>query len=278
LIEAESCTRAFLMAPTVEQIRKVNQPLRWDVTSLWQSNDPADWGMCTPTQNPSTGRSGGYGQTEVVGTATYYGLAHQTISIFGRPLPSVQLRIVDDSGRELGSGQTGEIVFRGPTVMAGYFNRPELNAERLVDGWLHTRDLGRREQDGSVTFVGPKLRMIKSASENIYPVEVENCLLTHPAVEAAAVLGVPDPTWTQSIKAVVVVRAGQSVTVSELIEHCRAGIASYKKPKTIVFADSLPRSDAGQLDRDTLDQLYGGGGYPGQVTSGARPVPMTSPA
>jgi long-chain acyl-CoA synthetase len=277
LVEAERCNRAFIMAPTVAEIRAVNSPPRWDVSSLWGSNDPGDWGMCTPTQSPSTGRSGGYGQTEVIGTVTFYGLAHESVSTFGRPLPSVQLRIVDDSGADVPAGETGEIVFRGPTVMAGFFNRPELNAARIVDGWLRTRDLGRREPDGSVTFVGPKLRMIKSAAENIYPTEVERCLTEHPAVAAAAVLGVPDETWSQLVKAVVVPREGATVTAEELIEFCRARIASYKKPRLVVFAGSLPRTAAGAIDRDALDEQYGGGGYPGgQVTSGARPIPSTA--
>jgi acyl-CoA synthetase (AMP-forming)/AMP-acid ligase II len=277
LIESERCTRAFIMAPTVAEIRTVNSPLRWDVSSLWGSNDPDAWGMCTPTQSPSTGRSGGYGQTEVIGTVTFYGLAHESVSIFGRPLPSVQLRIVDDAGAELPPGQTGEIVFRGPTVMAGFFNRPEVNRARLADGWLHTRDLGRREPDGSVTFVGPKLRMIKSASENIYPAEVERCLAEHPAVAAAAVLGVPDETWSQLVKAVVVLREGTSAGAEELIEFCRSRIASYKKPRQVVFTGSLPRTATGAIDRDVLDCQYGGGGYPGgSVTSGVRSVPASS--
>jgi acyl-CoA synthetase (AMP-forming)/AMP-acid ligase II len=277
LVEAERCDRAFVMAPTVAEIRGINSSLRWDVSSLWRSNDPEDWGMCTPTQSPSTGRSGGYGQTEVIGTVTFYGLAHETVSIFGRPLPSVQLRIVDDTGAEVSAGETGEIAFRGPTVMAGFFNRPELNRARIVDGWLHTRDLGRREPDGSVTFVGPKLRMIKSASENIYPTEVERCLGEHPAVAAAAVLGVPDEAWSQLVKAVVVLRDGATATAEELIEFCRSRIASYKKPRFVAFAGSLPRTAAGAIDRDTIDEQYGGGGYPGgQVTSGARPVPLSA--
>jgi acyl-CoA synthetase (AMP-forming)/AMP-acid ligase II len=273
LVESERCDKAFIMAPTVAEIRVVNSPLRWDVSSLWGSNDPEKWGMCTPTQSPSTGRSGGYGQTEVIGTVTFYGLAHESVSIFGRPLPSVQLRIVDDAGAEVQPGETGEIVFRGPTVMAGFFNRPEVNAARLAGGWLHTRDLGRREPDGSVTFVGPKLRMIKSASENIYPAEVERCLVQHPAIAAAAVLGVPDETWSQLVKAVVVLKEAATATAEELIEFCRLRIASYKKPRQVVFAASVPRTPAGTIDRDALDEQYGGGGYPGgSVTSGARPV------
>jgi hypothetical protein len=140
-----------MMAPTVAEIRRVNAPRRWDLSSLWGSNEPADWGMCTPTQSPSTGRSGGYGQTEVIGTVTFYGLAHASVSTFGRPLPSIQLRIVDGDGAEVEAGETGEIIFRGPTVMRGFFTRPQVNDARIVDGWLHTGDLGRSGERGGAS-------------------------------------------------------------------------------------------------------------------------------
>ena len=109
--------------------------------------------------------------------------------------------------------------------------------------------------------------MIKSAAENIYPPEVESCLTSHPAVRQAAVIGVPDPQYTQSVKAVVVLEQGQSVAEAELIEHCRARIASYKKPKSVEFVDALP-TVVGGVDYDALDDKFGGGGYPGGVNTG----------
>ncbi len=115
--------------------------------------------------------------------------------------------------------------------MNGYFNRPELNEQRQAGGWHHTNDLGRVEADGSLTFIGPKTRLIKSAAENIYPTEVEGCLKSHPAVADAAVIGVPDRTWGQNVTAVVVLREGATAGAEEIIEHCRERIASYKKPK-----------------------------------------------
>jgi acyl-CoA synthetase (AMP-forming)/AMP-acid ligase II len=179
----------------------------------------------------------------------------------GRPSPLAQVRIVDPDGREVPPGETGEIVARGPTVMVGYHNRPEVNAERRAGGWHHTNDLGRREADGSITFVGPKGRLIKSAAENIYPAEVEGCLARHPAVAEAAVIGLPDRTWTQSVKAVVVLKEGATASADDLIEHCRASIASYKKPRSVEFVDTLPRN-GWLVDYDALDARFGGGGYP----------------
>ena len=180
----------------------------------------------------------------------------------GRPTPMTQVRIVDPDGAEVPTGETGEIVARGFTVHNGYFNRPELNETRLADGWHHTNDLGRREPDGSITFVGPKGRLIKSAAENIYPAEVEGCLRTHPAVADVAIIGIPDPTWDQSVKAIVVRKPDETASEDDLIEYCRAAIASYKKPRSVEFVDELPRQ-GWAVDYDALDERFGGGNYPG---------------
>ena len=146
--------------------------------------------------------------------------------------------------------------------MCGYWNRPEENARRVVNGWHRTNDLGKRLPDGSLAFVGPKTTMIKSALENIYPVEIETCLREHEAVADVCVIGVPDPVWSQNVKAVIVRRPGRTDAEADFIEHCRQRLASYKKPKIVVFAESLPRNGAGQIDRAAVDAAYGGGGYP----------------
>ena len=174
----------------------------------------------------------------------------------------VQVRVVDPAGRECGVGHSGEIVIRGDLVHAGYWNRPELNRQRMRNGWWHTTDLGRREPDGTVHFIGTMTRMIKSAAENIYPPEVEVCLENHPAVKEAALIGVPDPKYRQSVKAVVALVEGATVSEREMIEHCKSRIASYKKPRSVVFVPALPRRD-GVKDYDALDRMFGGGGYPG---------------
>jgi long-chain acyl-CoA synthetase len=175
----------------------------------------------------------------------------------------VQIRVVDDEDRDVPTGETGEIVVRGLTVMNGYWNRPEENTARGRGGWHHTNDLGRRESDGSLSFVGPKTRMIKSAAENIYPIEVERCIASHEAVAECAVIGIPDPKWVQSVKAIVVRNDGASVTEEGIIEHCRAAIASYKKPRLVEFVDSLPKIGGFAIDYDALDERFGGGNYPG---------------
>jgi acyl-CoA synthetase (AMP-forming)/AMP-acid ligase II len=262
LIDAERCTGAFVMPPTIDQMIEVNAQGRYDMKSLRTFRGKPQWTkMITPDESPWGRHPAGYGQTEVMGLATFNSLG-PSLGSHGRPPPYLRIATLDPEGKVLGPGETGEIAVRGPTVMNGYFGRPELNAQRQAGGWHHTSDLGRIEPDGSLTFIGPKTRIVKSAAENIYPTEVEGAIRSHPSVADAAVIGVPDPTWGQNVKAVVVVREGESVTADEIVEHCRKNLASYKKPKSVEFVDELPRQGFA-VDYEALDERFGGGGYPG---------------
>jgi long-chain acyl-CoA synthetase len=264
-IESERCTHAVIMGPTLDAIIECNARLGCDLTSLWPTGDPNEnrSTIVTPEGAPWRSRPGGYGQTEVVGLASFLGLGSASAGGAGRPGPGLGMRLVSEGGQEAGDGEVGEIVVRGLTVMSGYWNRPELNAERSRGGWHHTGDLGRRERDGSLTFVGPRTTLIKSAAENIYPAEVEACLTGHPAVKDVCVIGVPDPVWAQRIKAVVVLREGMAALAEDLVDFCRSRIASYKKPSVVEFVAMLPRTPAGAIDRVEVDRRFGGGGYPG---------------
>jgi long-chain acyl-CoA synthetase len=195
---------------------------------------------------------------------TFLGLGMGGKGFAGRGSPLVHIRLLDAAGEEVPPGEAGEICARGQSIFSGYWNRPELNAAKAAGGWHHTGDLGRREDDGTITFIGPKLRMIKSANENIYPAEVERALKAHPAVADAAVIGVPDDRFGQTPKAIVVLAEGASATPDEIIEHVRAEIATYKKPRHVEFADSIPKKGF-TPDYDVLDEQYGGGAYPGGV-------------
>ena len=265
LVAAERCTHAFLTRPTIEAIAKLQAEDPVDMSSLWSAPDPDLYrgGIIAPPGCPWSDKPGGFGQTEVVGLATFAGLGAAAEGRSGRPSPAALVRIVDERGADVEPGATGEIAVRGPIVINGYHRRPELTAARSKDGWHHTGDLGRREADGSITFVGPMAHLIKSASENVYPAEVEAALASHAAVRESCVIGVPDPTWTQRVKAVVVLHDGATATAEELIEHCKARIASYKKPSEVVFVDSLPKLPVGFVDRAAVDAAHGGGGYPG---------------
>jgi acyl-CoA synthetase (AMP-forming)/AMP-acid ligase II len=263
LIESERCTGAFVVGPTIKQILEANRDRRYDLKSLRAFRGKPEWNaMITVDTSAWARHPGGYGQTEVMGMLTFNTLADSPIGTHGLPSAVAQVRVVDPDDHEVPVGETGEIVARGPTVMNGYWNRPEENARRRRSGWHHTNDLGRREPDGTITFIGPATRMIKSAAENIYPAEVEGCIVRHPAVAECAIIGVPDSQWTQSVKAIVVLRDEASATADELIEHCRAHIASYKKPRTVEFVEKLPRVGFA-VDYAALDEQFGGGGYPG---------------
>ena len=263
LIEQERVTDAFIPPPVIDRIVELNAERRYDLSTLRSASRNEAWAaMTTPDRSTMARAPVAYGQTELMGLVLFGAIGDPTAGMSARPFPLAQVRIVDPDGRELGVGETGEIVVRGPMVMNAYHARPDLTAQRQRDGWHHTSDLGRREQDGSITFIGPKTRLIKSGLENIYPSEVERCLVSHPSVKECAVIGVPDDRWTQSVKAIVVLADGQRVTAEEIIEHCRQRVASYKKPRLVEFADALPRR-GGFVDYDDLDKRYGGGGYPG---------------
>jgi acyl-CoA synthetase (AMP-forming)/AMP-acid ligase II len=267
-IHEERCSYAFLMQSTCTELAVLNRDRRFDFSCLRTASVSPEWDAMVQIQDARN--LFGYGQTELMGPVawSYYGWGHN-LGRNGRTGPVAQLRILDEDGQELPPGEVGEICVRGPTVMNGYWRRPELNGQRQRHGWHRTNDLGRREADGSLTFIGPKVQMIKSGAENIYPAEVEGCLRQHPAVADAGVIGVPDPTWVQSVKAIVVLKDGAQASEQGLIDHCRARIASYKKPRQVVFAGALPRTPQGAVDYAALDAAHGGGGYPGGATRGA---------
>ena len=269
LIQDEGCTGAFLMGPTIDEMIAVNAAgpdgtRPFDLGTLRTFRGAPGWNeMITVDDSPWATKPAGFGQTEVMGMLSYNAVGGDCEGSAGRGSPMVRVRIVDPDGNEVPVGETGEIVAAGPQVMNGYRNRAEETARRQAGGWHHTNDLGRREADGSLSFVGPKGRLIKSAAENIYPAEVEGALNAHDAVRESAVIGVPDDTWGQSVRAVVVLHDGRDATENELIEHVRSRIASYKKPRSVVFrTDPLPRL-GWPIDYDTLDAEYDGGGYPG---------------
>jgi long-chain acyl-CoA synthetase len=261
LIDRYRCTHAFLQPPTMAQLVEANADRRFDLSSLRSSSGPPGWAEMVTVVADSDRVASGYGQTELAGVVTYR--YPDAPGIGARPGPLARVEVHDADGIPVAPGESGEIVVRGPMVTNGYHNRPELNRMRFRNGWHHTNDIGRLEVDGSISFVGPLQRMIKSAAENVYPVEVETVLVQHPAITQAAVLGVPDEMWGQRVKAVVV--ATTPVTAAELNDFCRARLAGYKCPRLYDFATSLPTTPAG-VDRDAVDVAYGGGGYPGDST------------
>jgi acyl-CoA synthetase (AMP-forming)/AMP-acid ligase II len=175
-------------------------------------------------------------------------------SLRKHPTPLLDIRIVDDAMNEMAVGEPGECVVRGPSVMSGYVDDPKANEEVFANGWLHTGDLLRREQDGTLTYVDRKRYLIKTGGENVYPAEVEQIIVRHEAVQEVCVVGIPDSFWGETVKAVIVLREGHSAAPAEIVDWCREHLASYKRPRFIEFVTSeqVPRSTTGKILRHEL--------------------------
>lgn len=178
----------------------------------------------------------------------------------GRPVFSMDFRIVDDEGFEAPVGEVGELCVRGPNVFVGYWNMPAETARALRDGWFHTGDLGRVDEDGYYSLVDRKKDMVITGGENVYPIEVEQVIHQHPDIQEVAVIGVPDEKWGERVIAVVVRRPGAAVGAEELRQWTRARIAHYKAPAEIRFSDELPRTATGKLLKRELRRAHGGTG------------------
>jgi acyl-CoA synthetase (AMP-forming)/AMP-acid ligase II len=169
----------------------------------------------------------------------------------------VEIKIFDKEENELEPGQIGEIVTRSDLVMKGYWNNPEATADTIKNGWLHTGDVGYLDDSGYLFIMDRSKDMIISGGENIYPREIEEVLIRHPAVREVSVIGVPDVKWGEAIKAVVSLNPGKTATEKDLIDFCAENIAGYKKPKSVDFVDDLPKSNYGKiLKRELRDQYW----------------------
>ena len=200
----------------------------------------------------------GFGQTETSATvmAKPEDMFRKHGSV-GRRIINVEVRIVDEDDKDVPVGEVGEIVYRGPSVTKEYYKNAEATAEAFRGGWFHSGDLVRQDDEGYIYVVDRKKDMIISGGHNIYPAELEEVLYTHPKILEAAVIGLPDPEWGESVKAIVVPKAGETLTEEEVIGHCKENLASYKKPKSIAFADELPRNAAGKVVKYLLRERYG---------------------
>lgn len=179
------------------------------------------------------------------------------LSSVGREVLGVEVRVVNADGSDVQPGEIGEIIARGPNIMQGYWHMPEATAAAIVDGWLHTGDLATVDEDNYIYIVDRAKDMIISGGENIYSVEVENALYTHPAVLEAAVIGIPHENWGEAVHAVIVLKPNMQASAEELIEHTRQQIAGYKVPRSLEFyTDALPKSGAGKILKRDLREKY----------------------
>ena len=196
----------------------------------------------------------GYGLTEASPSITLMPLEYADIKMgsIGLPVPEITLKLLDGNGKEVSSGDVGEIVVKGPMVMKGYHNNPEATQEMIKDGWLHTGDLGKMDQEGFVYHLGRKDDMIITGGLNVFPAEVENVLLKHPGIIEAGAVGIPDEDRGQAIKAVVVLKPEKTLDKKALLTFCREHLANFKVPKIIESRDALPKTSTGKVSRQDL--------------------------
>jgi acyl-CoA synthetase (AMP-forming)/AMP-acid ligase II len=176
----------------------------------------------------------------------------------GQPCLWVHVRIVDDNGNDVEPGVVGDIIVQSKSVMVGYWRKPDLTKETIVNGWLYTGDMGYYDEQGYMYIVDRKKDLVISGGENIYPREVEELLYRHPAVSECAVIGVPDEKWVERIHAVIALKTGQSATEDEIINFCKENIARYKAPRSVEFVEILPKSPQGKILKKELRTKYSG--------------------
>jgi acyl-CoA synthetase (AMP-forming)/AMP-acid ligase II len=203
----------------------------------------------------------GYGMTETTAAATYLMPSDHEAALSGRPelllsagrpVLGTEIRIVDAEDEPVPTGELGEVCIRGPQVMRGYWNRPDATEESLKDGWMHTGDAGRLDDQGYL-FIQDRVKdMIVSGGENVYPREIEEVLFAHDGVADTAVIGIPDDKWGEAVLAFVVRAQGADMSADDLIEHCRSQLAGYKQPRRIAFIDELPRDPSGRVLKTDL--------------------------
>ncbi len=174
----------------------------------------------------------------------------------GRAVFGTEIRVVDEQGNPLPPGEIGEIVARGPQLMKGYWKRDDATAKTIVDGWLHTGDAGRMDEEGYVYIQDRVKDMIISGGENIYPAELENILMGHPQIQDAAVIGVADEKWGEVPFAVLVSGGAAELTPDELVAFCRGKLAGYKIPRQLAYVEALPRNPTGKILKKDLRELF----------------------
>lgn len=268
-IHEHGVTHCFTVPAVIDRMAKYERLGELDLSSLKVLGYGGSWlpaaTLALARQKfPHVSFIQGFGQTEM-GSCTVLTPAdhevpddHPRLRSCGRAALAYAIRIVDDQGNDVPRGQIGEIIGRGPSMMTGYWNRPEETADVMRDGWIYTRDAGWMDEDGYI-FITDRLKdMIVTGAENVYSIEVENALGWHPAIEETAVIGVPDEKWGERVHAVIVCKEGaHPPCLEEVREFCRQRIAGYKIPKSIsISTERLPRSAAGKIQKGPVrDQI-----------------------
>ena len=275
LVERERATRAMMVPTMLKMLMDHPEFHQHDLSSLGVITYGAA-PMPVPVirqaiqEFPGTYFINAFGQTETAATITMLPpedhvlegdeetierkLKH--LGSIGKPLDDVEVRIFDEDGEPVALGETGEIAARGARLMKGYWNQADATTETIRGGWLFTGDLGYQDEDGYIYLAGRAKDFIKRGGEMVSPEEVEQVLLSHDAVEEAAIIGVPDLDWGERVRAVVVLKGGTSASEEDISEYCRQRLASFKKPESVVFCDELPRNQMGKVLKRILKEEY----------------------
>jgi acyl-CoA synthetase (AMP-forming)/AMP-acid ligase II len=277
LVQREKANRAMMVPTMLKQLIDHSEFHKYNLSSLkviTYGAAPMPLEVITRALDlfPDVSFINAFGQTETASTITALNPADHVITgtgeertrklkrlaSIGKPMPDVEMKVIDEDGNTLPVGEVGEIVARGPRVMSGYWKDEEKTRKAIdADGWVHTGDMGYVDEDGYYYLAGRSSDIIIRAGENISPEEVEAAIRTQPAVDDVAVIGVQDEEWGEVPRAVVVLKSGQTATAEEIMEHCRQKLASYKRPRSVVFTDELPRNPLGKVLKRVLREQYG---------------------
>ena len=276
LVETERVTRAMMVPTMLKQLMEHEEFPKRNLSSLQvitYGAAPMPVEVITKAIEvfPGTRFINAFGQTESASTITMLtpedhviegtpgerAIKLKRLGSIGRALGDTEVKIFDEDGSEQPVDEVGEIVARGPRVMKGYWKAEEATNSTIRNGWLYTGDIGYMDKAGYIFLSGRAKDIIIRAGENISPEQVEATLHSHPAIDEAAVIGVPDPQWGEKVRAIVALKAGAQATEADIIEHCRGQLASFKKPESVIFVDSLPRNPLGKVLKRVLREEYG---------------------
>ena len=276
LVETESVTRAMMVPTMLKQLMEHEEFPKRNLSSLQvitygAAPMPVEVITKAIEEFPGTRFINAFGQTESASTITMLtpedhviegtpgerAIKLKRLGSIGRALGDTEVKIFDEEGSEQPVDEVGEIVARGPRVMKGYWKAEEATNSTIRNGWLYTGDIGYMDEAGYIFLSGRAKDIIIRAGENISPEQVEATLHSHPAIDEAAVIGVPDPQWGEKVRAIVALKAGAQATEADIIEHCRGQLASFKKPESVIFVDSLPRNPLGKVLKRVLREEYG---------------------
>jgi len=275
LVENEKVDRAMMVPTMLKSIMESADFGKYDTSSLkvityGAAPMPLQIIKKALDEFPNTQFINAFGQTETASTITMLPPEdHQIkgskeeiekklhrLSSIGKPLDDVEVKIVNESGKEVDKGEIGEIVAYGPRLMKGYWNQEKATSQALKNGWLHTGDLGYMDEDGYIFLAGRAKDFIKRGGEMISPEEVEQVLHSHPVIDEAAIIGIPDENWGEVVRAIVVLKENGNATEKEVIQYCRERLSSFKKPESVIFVKELPRNTLGKVIKRELRETW----------------------